>query len=275
MDLRSRSFPFGSRNQPNYTWWKPLLEMVAAVVLTLALAFAVGGVMLLFGVDPVSEKYEEFFLFLSVAVEIPAVMIAVRFLGRRPVSSVLTGGRFTRPVALVGAYLLALAVSFVVLGTLSVLLFDASWKDSIAGLSATFPLQIVMIVLAALGEEMAFRGVVFQAFTAWTKQPLIGAALATLLFIAVHMPSSPAAFLHYLLDGLLYIGLAWYFNSIGMVVAVHAAWNTIGSMQDYGIPGSMGAMLVQFAASAIAVAAVAIVFRKTAQAPSDAAAARG
>ena len=76
MDLRSKSFPFGSRNQPNYTWWKPLLEMIAAVVLTLALAFAVGGVMLLFGVDPVSEKYEELFLFLTVAVEIPAVMIA-------------------------------------------------------------------------------------------------------------------------------------------------------------------------------------------------------
>lgn len=70
------------------------MEMVAAVVLTLALAFAVGGVMLLFGSDPASEKYEELFLFLflSVAVEIPAVMIAVRFLGRRPVSSVLTGG---------------------------------------------------------------------------------------------------------------------------------------------------------------------------------------
>lgn len=274
MDLRSRSFPFGSRNQPNYSWWKPLLEMVAAVVLTLALALAVGGVMLLFGVDPVSEKYEELFLFLSVAVEVPAVMIAVRFVGRRPVSSVFTGGRFTRPIALVGAYLLALAVAFVVLGSLSVLLFGASWKDSIAGFSATFPLQIVMILLAALGEEMAFRGVAFQAFTAWTKQPLIGAALATLLFIAVHMPSTPAAFLHYLLDGLLYLGLVWYFNSIGMAVAVHAAWNTIGSMQAYDIPGSMGSMLMQFAASALAVLTVAIVFRKTAKAQSDAAVAR-
>lgn len=168
-----------------------------------------------------------------------------------------------------------MAVSFVVLGTLSVLLFDASWKDSIAGLSVTFPLQIVMIVLAALGEEMAFRGVVFQAVTAWTKQLLIGAALATLLFIAVHTPSSLAAFLHYLLDGLLYLGLAWYFNSIGMVVPVHAVWNTIGSMQAYGIPGSMGAMLVQFAASTLAVAAVAIAFRRTVQAQSDTAAARG
>ena len=40
---------------------------------------------------------------------------------------------------------------------------------------------LVALLFAALAEEMTFRGVFLQAFTAWTRNPLIGALLSILL----------------------------------------------------------------------------------------------
>ena len=109
---RSTQFPFASLHQPNYAWWRPLLEIVTALAATVALAAATASIMNAVGADPGSDEYEEIFLFLTVAVEVPAVWIAVRLAGRRPLRSVVAAGELPSLLKVLGAYLLALVVTF-------------------------------------------------------------------------------------------------------------------------------------------------------------------
>lgn len=259
------SFPLGSRHQPNYAWWRPVLEIITFLVITVALVFAVGYAMMWAGADPSTDQYGELFLYLTVAVEVPAALIAVKLAGRRPLETVFGTGPAPKLWTVLLAYLVALAVMFVVLGLISVYAYGSSWDRSVAGVTRSFPLTVVLVMCAALGEELAFRGLAFQAFSALTKRPLLGALIATLLFVAIHLPGSAAEFAHYFLDGVLYSWLAWYFGGIAFPFAVHAAWNTVVDMQDYAIPGSFGSMLTQFAASVTAVAVLAYVFRGAAR----------
>lgn len=51
------SFPLGSRHQLNYAWWRPVLEIITLLVITVALVFAVGYAMMWAGADPSSDQY--------------------------------------------------------------------------------------------------------------------------------------------------------------------------------------------------------------------------
>ena len=75
---------------------------------------------------------------------------------------------------------------------------------------------------------------------------------------------SPVPFAHYFLDALLYALLVWAFNSLWVAVAVHAAWNTFGSVQALGIPNSAAGLVVAFAAVAAASAVVLAVLPRAA-----------
>ena len=261
---RVRDFAFGARQQPNYSWWKPLAEMLTVIVMVIAMTVVVGLSLEAAGLDTSSPDVDGWFTYATVIVEIIAVLVAVKLVGRRSAASVLWSGKALRPLTLVAAYLLAFAVIAVTLGLISVYAFGSSWDKAFAGFSSTFPLELVAILLAALAEEMLFRGLVFQAFTAWTRHPLVGAIAAALLFVAVHPAawSEPLAFAHFFLDGLLYAWLAWYFNGIGIAVAAHAAWNTAASLQDYGVPLSLGGTATQFVAAALAVVVLTVAFRR-------------
>ena len=157
-----------------------------------------------------------------------------------------------------------LTVAFVAVIDLSL---QAAGVDTTGGgVGSDLPVELVAIVLAALAEEMAFRGLFLQAFTAWTKRPVAGALLAALPFVAMHPQAygSPVSFAHYFLDALLYALLVWAFNSIWVAVAVHAAWNTFGSIQALGMPTSAAVLVASFAASALATAVVIGVLRRVA-----------
>ena len=40
--LHAGEYAFASRNQPNYAWWRPLAEIVAVAVLTVAFVAVIG-----------------------------------------------------------------------------------------------------------------------------------------------------------------------------------------------------------------------------------------
>ena len=86
--LHAGEYAFASRNQPNYEWWRPLAEIVAVAVLTVAFVVVVGLPLEGAGVDTTSGAVDKYFGYASVFVEILAVLVAVRFIGRRPVASV-------------------------------------------------------------------------------------------------------------------------------------------------------------------------------------------
>lgn len=275
--LHAGEYAFASRNQPNYAWWRPLAEIVAVAVLTVAFVAVIGVSLEAAGVDTSSGAADKYFGYGSVVVEILAVLLAVRFIGRRPVASVFTGRPGTKPWVPFAAYALAFVVIAAVMGVVGVIGYGASWDQVIGDIRSDFPLELVVIVLAALAEEMAFRGVFFQAFTAWTRHPAVGAVLAAIPFVAMHPQAygSPVAFAHYFLDALLYALLVWAFNSLWVAVAVHAAWNTFGSVQALGIPGSAAGLVAAFAAAAAASAVVIAVLPRAASSHARTPAQRG
>ncbi|MGV0372256.1 lysostaphin resistance A-like protein [Corynebacterium pilbarense] len=275
--LHAGEYAFASRNQPNYAWWRPLAEIVAVAVLTVAFVAVIGVSLEAAGVDTSSGAADKYFGYGSVVVEILAVLLAVRFIGRRPVASVFTGRPGTKPWVPFAAYALAFVVIAAVMGVVGVVGYGASWDQVIGDIRSDFPLELVVIVLAALAEEMAFRGVFFQAFTAWTKHPAVGAVLAAIPFVAMHPQAygSPVAFAHYFLDALLYALLVWAFNSIWVAVAVHAAWNTFGSVQALGISNSAASLVAAFAAAAVASAVVIAVLPRAASSHARTPAQRG
>ena len=157
--LHAGEYAFASRNQPNYAWWRPLAEIVAVAVLTVAFVAVIGVSLEAAGVDTSSGAADKYFGYGSVVVEILAVLLAVRFIGRRPVASVFTGRTGTKPWVPFAAYALAFVVIAAVMGVVGVVGYGASWDQVIGDIRSDLPLELVVIVLAALAEEMAFRGV--------------------------------------------------------------------------------------------------------------------
>ena len=108
------------------------------------------------------------------------------------------------------------------------------------------------------GAILALAAAFAVTVTVNTGNPLIGALLAAIPFVLVHPQAygSPVPFAHYFLDALLYALLVCAFNSLWVAVAVHAAWNTFGSVQALGIPNSAAGLVAAFAAAAAASAVV-------------------
>ena len=70
-------YAFESRNQSNYAWWRPLAEIVAVAVLTVAFVAVFGVSLEAAGVDTTSGAADKYFGYGSVVVEILAVLAAV------------------------------------------------------------------------------------------------------------------------------------------------------------------------------------------------------
>lgn len=269
---RTGNFFFASRNQPNYAWWRPLAEILAVVVLAVLFTGVLGLTLEAAGVDTSSGAADKYFGYGSVIVEILAVLVAVWLIGRRPVSSVFTGQPGTKPWVPFAAFAVALVVISVIMSLVGVYGYGASWGQVFGNMGTDFPVELVALLFAALAEEMTFRGVFLQAFTAWTRNPVIGALLAAVPFVLVHPQAygSPVGIAHYFADALLFTLLVWVFNGIWVAVAVHLAWNTFGTVQDLGLPVSAPATAASFVAMAAATAVVIALFRRKTSAQSAA-----
>lgn len=109
------------------------------------------------------------------------------------------------------------------------------WADELTGLVRRFlrilfrnarPGAIVLVsVLAGLGEELLFRGVIQAGLTA-TWNPVIGILLASLLFGAAHAVSISYFVLAALMG--LYLGLLYHWTGNLLVpVIVHALYDWV------------------------------------------------
>jgi membrane protease YdiL (CAAX protease family) len=75
-------------------------------------------------------------------------------------------------------------------------------------------------VLAGLGEEMLFRGVLQGAFAAWLKSPWTALVLASVLFGLLHAVTLTYALLATLMG--VYLGWLWYFCTDNLLAPVIA-----------------------------------------------------
>ncbi|MDA2814315.1 CPBP family intramembrane metalloprotease [Nocardiopsis sp. RSe5-2] len=187
-------------------WWRPvvgtLFVLGLGAVFTLGLGIVLGIVAFASGVDMSDPEalYTEMPLLtlvttaLGLALALPLVLFAVRFIQRRPVGSAssVTGGLRWGWMALcaavgLGAMLVGWAVSlaYYLLSGQGLGEFEMDW----AGWSAFLPAAAVVLVLIpfqAAAEEYVFRGWLMQAFGSFMRTPWPGALISSLIFMSLH-----------------------------------------------------------------------------------------
>lgn len=182
-------------------WWSPVLVLAAAaglylVAVVLAVVpLAVAGAAVPGLEEPVERAFDAtdmtdpltaLLLLGSIALMLPAALLAVRIAGRRPAGSLSSVEGRVRHRRLAGHLVTALAVmvpAMVVFVTL-----DGGWSD--AGVTAhTVPLlllALLVVPLQAAAEEYAFRGLLMQAVGAWLRHPAWAIVLPIPLFTIGH-----------------------------------------------------------------------------------------
>lgn len=243
-------FPQLLRALPSYRWWKPLVALLLAFVFWVIFQTVVGGIGVVIElvrggirVDSPAHLTKDVTTFLTidtgnalsivvglggVATLLPAVLLAYRIVGLRPIS-VLRSVAFRlrwgwMALCLIPALVITLVATAA--GLLSGLALDAPNVPL-----GTFVLCAVLILvltpIQAAAEEFAFRGLLLQMFGAWIRYAALVIPLAAVIFAAAHTQyfgwATGDVFFFALVAGY----LTWRTGGIEASIALHAVNNTV------------------------------------------------
>ncbi|MFF8817467.1 CPBP family intramembrane glutamic endopeptidase [Leucobacter sp. NPDC015123] len=261
------------RGAPRYAWWKPLVVLVlaASIYFAMNIAYSLALMPLLLAFDP---DYVNDALFMqiapildtqhplsillnlgTVALMIPAVLLAMLALGVRPVGRVWSvAGRIrwgllwrTTAAAVLGVIvmngvgiLFGLAIeSFVANPTAEPIAAEAPEFNATAAL-ISFALVLLLVPFQAAAEEVVFRGLFLQVLGSWMRSPWLAIGLSTFAFAAMHI---------YDIWGLLAVGLmgltaawlTWKTGGLEAAIAIHIINNIAAfGFMSAGLSGSTG-----------------------------------
>jgi membrane protease YdiL (CAAX protease family) len=94
--------------------------------------------------------------------------------------------------------------------------------------AATVGQLALVAVLAGVGEELLFRGVL-QTILGWWTTPIVGLVIASLLFGLAHALSK-VYFLLAAVIGFYLGGLTWYFNDLVAPIVAHGVYDLVALM---------------------------------------------
>ncbi len=212
---------------------------VAVIVVSAVLALALGAN----AADPDSEQLfanplaDQAAGLIGLAVAAPAVLLAVRLCGHRPMGTVssVTGrlrlGWLGR-CALVAFPLMALQLGLLILWTY------LSGNPADGGAQAvefeSWPVLLVSLVVLwalvpfqAAAEEYVFRGWLVQAFGAWLRNPWPGITVASLLFALAHGFGETTGFALLLYSAMWWGWLVLRTGGLEATIALHTANNVL------------------------------------------------
>ncbi|MER5889944.1 CPBP family intramembrane glutamic endopeptidase [Streptomyces sp. NPDC001941] len=223
---------------------REFLLVVGLVIGTLLVVTVVGGVLAaVLGAEPTDPESDSLFAdpladqalgLITLAALVPAVMLGVRWMGRRPagtLSSVLGRVRW-------GWLGRCAAVAFPVMAVqFTVLALWADGTDAFDGLSEVFPgwprflLSVavlwVLVPFQAAAEEYVFRGWLVQWAGQFVRSPWPAVVVASALFALAHGWGEASGF------GLLFYSAVWWgwlvlrTGGLEAVIALHAANNML------------------------------------------------
>lgn len=190
-----------ARRAPGHRWWRPLAVLVLAALLFLAgtllavvplaiVAVAVPSqedvIERAFGAAEMSDPLAASVMLLSIALMLPAALLAVRLAGGRPPGTLSSvAGRLRRPLLV---RCLGLAFLLVVAVLLLSVTVEGTWPDlDLTG--RTLPLlalALLAVPIQAAAEEYAFRGLLMQTVGAWLRHPAFAIVLPVPLFTLGH-----------------------------------------------------------------------------------------
>ncbi|MGV9010567.1 CPBP family intramembrane glutamic endopeptidase [Brevundimonas sp.] len=177
-----------------------------------------------------------------------AVLFAAMIVYRRAGPEFLWPGRSFSPRLLLAGFGIMAAVSVVLLGV-SVLFEPATAPAPI--LNPDYPLNsrlayagaaVVLLLIAALAEEIVFRAVLLRVTAGLTRRLWLICLLNAVLFSAIHLDPDPTAFVARALSGFIWTWAALRLGGIEFAVGAHLANNLlivwlIEPMSSAALPG--------------------------------------
>ncbi|MDW4907250.1 type II CAAX endopeptidase family protein [Streptomyces sp. ADMS] len=239
----------------NHRWWRPLagtlVVLVGAilVVLVLLIGSEIAGAVLDRPHDADGNLIwggtgETAMALLSLALCLPVVLLAARWVQRRPAGTVssVAGGLRWRWLGLCLA--VALPVSAVSLG-ISMLLPEQD--DSLAELTwaglSPFLLGLATVCLLvpfqAAAEEYVFRGWLLQAVGAWCRSPWFAVTPQAVLFATAHGWGTPWGFADLVVFGLVMGLLTVRTGGLEAAIALHVLNNLLAMGLMSAIAGGL------------------------------------
>ncbi|MFF3206455.1 CPBP family intramembrane glutamic endopeptidase [Streptomyces sp. NPDC002962] len=230
-----------ARVSPRHRWWRPVLGtgfVAVAGVLVAVLLYALGSALgaargypeapdgtVEFG--PVSGTALDL---LAIASALPVVLLAVRWIGRRPAGTVssVTGGLRWRWLGLCG--LVALPVLAVTTGAMLLLPTDDAAPSRWAGWEVFGPalaMLVVLVPLQAAAEEYVFRGWLAQTVGAFLRSPWWALVPQAVLFAAAHGWGTPWGFADLVLYGMVAGLLTVRTGGLEAAIGLHAVNNLL------------------------------------------------
>ncbi len=221
-----------------FRWWRPLVEVLLFTVLfgafLLAGALLAEGLAAAFGIASTDLKYADPLFdtavnFGIIALALPAVLLTVRWAGRRPlgtVSSVAGRLRWDRMLDCVRWAAVAIGAVLVV-DVVNEGWQAAKWPGW--DVWAQFALIALLVVpLQAAAEEYVCRGWLFQAISSWTRSPWPAAVLTTALFVSLHEYTDPLVIADLIVLSLALCWLTVRTGGLEAAIALHVMNNAMG-----------------------------------------------
>lgn len=241
-----------------HRWWRPVVGTLLVLVLGL---FATGFVMGFLGATlPDGPAWSQASGLIALAVWTPVVLLAARWVQRRPagsVSSVVGQLRWRWLLVCAGLAVLALFVLSLIVTVVSGAVAgesgqqageSAHWIGWLPFLGAAV-LILVTVPFQAAGEEYFARGWMVQVFGCYLRTPWVGIIVGGLLWALAHSPSTPWAWAVLLLWSLVLGWLVIRTGGLEAAIAFHVVNNLyvfivqaafVGGLSDVPNAGGSG-----------------------------------
>ena len=197
-----------ARETPEYAWWKlPVAGLLAIVIWFVAGVLLFVVALIMFAAGPGFEYFEEwtnstgeldlhelaFFVLgmLTLAIMIPAVLLAVLATGPRPIGYLSSVAGRLRWGWLARTAVIAFVVFIVTIGGAVALTevtdpAEVSGPDLSGRALVAIGLVLLLVPFQAAAEEYVFRGYILQLVGSWTRFAIIPVVVSVPLFVAGH-----------------------------------------------------------------------------------------
>ena len=214
-----KEFTTFPRTLETYAWYKPILIMIIALVVTIAVTFALVSII---RINPTQDNMIQLiYTAISMIATIPAVYIGNKLLYKIPFSTQVAPIRKWNWGIYIKAFIITLLVYAIFQGFQ---IFGAGVSISFNVPIAILLLCIILPIFQGFAEEFAFRGLFMQTLGSWFRIPIVAIVLQAALFAVVHRYVL-FALISVLCTGLLYGFITWYGQGLEASSAMHAVNN--------------------------------------------------
>lgn len=227
-----------------YAWYKPILILIIAVIVSLAISSAA---LFIIRADSNSNGIiNMIYAAISMIAVIPSMYIGFKLLYKIPFSTqVAPVRRWDWSI-----YIKAFIVTFIVYGAVQIISLLASGNLIISNTSIVIILLCLILPLfQGFAEEFLCRGLLMQTFGAWFKIPIVAIVLQAAIFAILH-PYDILAVIAVFCIGFFYGFLTWYSQGLESSSAMHAVNNMFAflsmglGLQQAVAPSDASAVLI-------------------------------